>query len=170
MRRSSLAIAAIAVAAVVLASCTDQSNPTRPFQRGEINANIVPGTCTSLSSLRSLISTVFGAGSPNASSAIGKINNIDKLIQQGNFADAQTNAAGLISFIQQKASGLPGASQVQTLINAIECYAGLVQNTFLVLPTDPAQTIISADGQSGIQLPANPVSQPTLITTIAPVH
>lgn len=163
MRRYPIALATALAAVLLAASCTDRSNPTRPLT-GKVSANIVPGTCTTLANLQSLVNTVFGAGSPNASSALGKLNNLDHFIQQGNFSGAQTSALNLVSFIQQKAPTLPGGAQAQALINAIECYAGLLQNTFLVMPTDSAQVIISSDGVSGIKLPGNPVSQPTLIT------
>jgi hypothetical protein len=110
------------------------------------------------------VNAVFGAGSPNANSALGKLSNMQKQLDKGDIVDGQAQAKNLIGFIQQKASTLPGASQAQTLINQLECYAGIAANTFLIFPSDQPQSVINSTGQAGLSLPGNPVSEPTLVT------
>src|SRR5438876_8098133 len=89
MRRRIASIVALLATATLLASCGDNGRngtlPTGPVRPGAA-ADIVPGTCTTLSNLVSLVNTVFGAGSPNANSALGKLSNLDKQLQSGNLA------------------------------------------------------------------------------------
>jgi hypothetical protein len=135
------------------------------------------GTCTSLSALTPLVNSVFGVGTPNANSAIGKLNNIDQQIRNGNIATAKEHAFTLVEFILDKTApgNFPGTTQQLTdLINGILCYSGLgivitdPFNTDLVYPTDAEQTIVSSNGQAGTRLPGGPVTEPTFIgfTTI----
>ena len=164
MRRSIITFAALTAAIFIIAACTDRASaPTAPVRAGQLRA-ATAGTCTTLGSLTNLVNTVFGAGSPNANSALGKLNNLDKQLQKGDTAGAQDQARNLIRFIQQKASNLAGASSVPLLISALECYAGLTTHSALVFPSDLPQIIQSTDGQAGIKLDANPVSEPTLVT------
>jgi hypothetical protein len=110
---------------------------------------------------------VFGAGSPDANSVLGKLSNLDKQLRQGNIEQAQSQAQNIVSFIQQKAAqgGLPGTpAQVQLLISSVLCYAGLSPDTFLIYPTDAQQVLKNASGKVGLSLQGNTVSVPTLVT------
>ena len=153
----------------VLAACTDRPAPTAPLSVFRSDASVTTGTCTTISNLTTLVNQVFGAGSPSANSALGKLSNMDKQLKRGAIAEAQAAARNLIRFILDKAATLPGAQYVPQLIASLECYVGISDDTFLVFPSDQPQTLISESGTAGIQLPALPVSEPTLITiTILP--
>jgi hypothetical protein len=111
---------------------------------------------------------VFGAGSPNANSAIGKLSNLNSQLQHGDTAGAQAQAQNLVSFIQTKAQqgGLPGTpAQIQALIGGVQCFAGLSANdTFLIFPSDQPQILKHSSGRAGLALQGNTVDVPTLIT------
>jgi len=170
MRRSIASLIALSAVLVFLVSCGDTSrrnaDPTSPIQRGGSQLSTAPA-CVTLANLVSMVNTVFGAGSPDASAALGKLDNLDKQLQKGNIGQAQDQARLLISFIQLKAQQgtLPGThAQIQLLINGILCYVGLASDTFIIFPNDPAQILRHSNGRSGISLQANTVAEPTLIT------
>ena len=131
-------------------------------------SNAIAGTCTSFSNLVSLVNTVFGAGSPNANSVLGKLNNLNGKLQQGDTAGAQAQAQNIVSFVQNKAQqgGLPGTqAQIQALISGVLCYAGLSSgDTFLIFPSDQAQILKHSSGQAALSLQPNTVDVPTLVT------
>lgn len=166
--------AATSLAVILLATaCSDRNQdraPTAPrrFTAPDRSATLAPpGTCTTLAALDSLANLVFGAGSPNAQSVLGKIDNLGKLVAQGNIVDAQAQAQNIVSFVVQKASQgtLPGTTaQINALLGGVLCYAGLNPDEFLIQPTDPAQILTSSTGKSGISLQANTVAVATLIT------
>ena len=129
--------------------------------------------CVSFADLTALVNTVFGAGAPDANSALGKLNNIQQQVNNGDNAAAQAQAYNLVSFILKKygQGGLPGTpAQMVSLVNGIFCFAGLSleitdpTNSWLVYPSDAAQILRSSNGLAGTSLPANVVSEPTLIT------
>ncbi len=177
MRRRIASCLGLLVGAVFLASCGPDSrrDPTSPLSPGGRRSANVAGTCTSFSNLVSLVNTVFGAGSPNASSVLGKLNNLNGQLRQGDTAGAQAQAQNIISFVQLKAQqgGLPGTqAQVQALINGVLCYSGLSGgDTFLIFPSDQAQILTNSTGQSGLSLQPNTVDVPTLVTiTVLPTN
>jgi len=168
-RRIASAVALLVVGAVFVACTNDSRNPVLPTNQtrpGARRADITPGTCTNIGNLQSLINTAFGAGSPNANSALGKLDNLDKQLKKGNLAEAQAQANNIVSFIQQKAAqGLPGTTaQINALIGAVLCYDGLSPDTFLIMPTDAPQVLLGNGGQNGVSLQGNTVNEPTLIT------
>lgn len=122
--------------------------------------------CLSLGDLTNLVSTVFGSspGMPNSNSALAKLDQVTNKLAQGDTAGAREHARSLIDFIRLKANELADQSQVQALIDAIECYAGITDDSFLIYPGDQPQVIVNSSGQAGLNLPAYPVSEPTLIT------
>ena len=106
-------------------------------------------------------------GLPDANSVLGKLANLQKQLDKGDDAGAQSQAKNIVSFIQQKAAqgGLPGTSaQIQTLIAGVLCYAGISPDTFLVFPTDAPQVLLNSTGKAGVSLQGNTVNVPTLIT------
>lgn len=160
----------VAVAsAVVVGACTD----TRP-DRIPTAPNLVPGArsstlgaCTTVENLNALASDVFGAGSPNVNSVLGKIDNMAKKVAAGDTAGAQNQANNIVSFVQEKAAQgtLPGTqAQITAFISGVLCYAGLSPDTFLILPTDDPQIRTSSDGLSGVSLLGNTVAVPTLLS------
>jgi hypothetical protein len=179
MRRRIASTIGLLMVAVLLLSCGDDSRrftgpSSRPVTPDSRRSDVTPGTCTTLSNLQSLVNSVFGAGSPNANSAQGKLSNLDKQLKQGNLAGAQDQARNIVTFIQTKAAQatLPGTSaQIQALISGVLCYAGLSPDTFLILPSDNAQVVKNSTGQAGLSLQANTVTVPTLITiTVLPAN
>ncbi|HEX8726604.1 MAG TPA: hypothetical protein VF737_14540, partial [Gemmatimonadaceae bacterium] len=105
--------AAALVASIIAAGCTgttsDSGRVTGPQQPAS-RATSTLGSCTTLSGLTTLANEVFGAGSPNVQSVIGKLNNLDKFVQAGDTTDAQAQANNIVSFVQMKATQgtLPG--------------------------------------------------------------
>jgi hypothetical protein len=173
MRRS-IAPLLLVLAAFVFISCdrgndTGLTNPVRPTGP---NLALVPGQCVAINSLGAQIQTVFGPGSPNASSANGKLENIAKQLNKGNLATAQDHARDLVDFILKKVAqgGLPGTpAQVQTLVNGILCYAGIAEDSFVIYPSDQPKILLSTSGQAGVSLQANTVNVPTVVTiTVLP--
>jgi hypothetical protein len=163
--------AAALIAFVVAAGCTgpttDSGRLAGPAHQSRSADVSTLGSCTTFSALRDLASQVFGAGSPNAQSVIGKLNNLDKFVQQGDVVDAQAQAQNIVTFVQLKASQgtLPGTSQqVDAFIGSVLCYAGLSPNTFLIQPGDHAQVLATNSGKSGVSLQAHTVTVPTLLT------
>lgn len=165
MLRVRLSFAALLVVlATVLVSCTDRPAPTevaRPYSR---SAKAAAGTCTTIPQLKTLATTVFGSGNQFLHDALDNISDIGEYVAENHIVDAQKKAKSLTAYIQKHASSLANPSQSQTLIDAILCYAGLTTDTFLVFPSDQPQEIVTSNGQAGIQLQANPVTEPTLIT------
>ncbi|MDQ2665860.1 MAG: hypothetical protein M3Z05_07600 [Gemmatimonadota bacterium] len=162
-----LSVATVLVALFVL-GCSDSkmSPPTGPSVAGAARSS-TPGTCTTLANLTALANTVFGNGSPNVHSVLGKLNNLDKQLKKGHIVEAQDQARNIVEFVQAAATaGRLHATppHVQAFISGVLCYAGLLSDTFLIYPSDQPQVIIDATGQGGISFPANPVSVPTLIT------
>ncbi len=165
MPRARLSIATLLVIAAAVVSCTDRPAPTEAATAMGRRVGASATGCLALGDLNNLVITVFGtANMPNQNSALHKLDQVTKALAKGNTADAIAKANDLISFIRLKATELAVQAQAQALIEAIECYAGIDQNTFLVYPSDNPQTITSEDGQAGIVLPVNPVTEPTLIT------
>ncbi len=158
---------------------SQQALPSGPVVAVTANSSLVPGTCTSKATLTSLINTAFGAGSPNARSALGKLDNLDRQVKKGNYADARAQAYSLVDFLlkKYKQGGFPGsAAQFAEIMRLVFCYAGLdfgvtdPLSSAIIYPSDLPQVLKSSDQLAGVQLPANPVSEPTLvtITTINP--
>ncbi|HWH50253.1 MAG TPA: hypothetical protein VN651_01820 [Gemmatimonadaceae bacterium] len=175
MRRRIASLAGLLSAAAIIISCGDNARrtfPTGPLQPAARSLDLTPGACTTLSALQSLASAVFGAGSPNAQSALGKLSNMDALLQQGKLSSAQSQAQNIVTFVQQKAAQgtLPGShDQIEAFISGVLCYVGLSPDTFLILPSDNAQVFKNGAGNAGLSLQANTVTVPTLVTiTVLP--
>jgi hypothetical protein len=164
----------LVLVALVFVSCDRGTDigPTSPIRPTTPSLALTPGQCTTISSLTSLVNTVFGPGSPNVRSALGKLDNIEKQVNKGNIATAQSHARDLVSFILAKVQqgGLPGTpAQVQALVNGILCYTGIATNSFVIYPTDQPQILLSTDGSAGISLQGNTVAVPTVVTiTVLP--
>ena len=162
-----VALAAVLSAATITA-CSDSSRiigPTSPaFPGAQLN---VMGTCTTIDALKALAAPLFGAGSPNVNSVLGKLDNLRKKVEAGDLANAQEQANNIVRFVRDKAAQgqlLGTQAQVTEFISGVLCYAGLSPNTFLILPSDAPQVRVSNEGTSGISLDGNTVTQPTLLT------
>lgn len=163
MRRSSLSLAlSLVLVAGVVVACSDRPSPTAPLVSSQ--ASVVVGTCTTFGELQNLVTYVFGAGSPNVSSGLAKLNQVKQKLDQGDIPGAQEKARNLIAFVQQKANELSGRDKIQLLINSLECYVGITSDSFLIYPTDQPQTLVSGSGKTGLHFDGLPVSEPTLVT------
>jgi hypothetical protein len=184
MRRA-VAFAAL-TAGFVLASCADNSVPTGPRSPEKPllqSAAPVPGTCTTLAHLKDLTNALFGAGSPNANSVLGKLNNLQHQIDIGDFATARQRALDIVAFVEAKwkTGGLPGTlAQKNELVWGTMCYAGFAVGDF-----DPNGVVVFTasdtqqqegyreDDQAGLVIPPGgfnaPPGTPVVVSiTLAP--
>ena len=176
-------LAALALAAVVLlGSCSDGGAPA-PTAPGLRTADATTLTCPTPAGLATLANTVFGAGSPSAKSVSAKVDKIVRLVAKGDKVGAKQAAFDAVKFVLQAAgkSRFPKNDTavniaLNSLVQGIFCLAGITMpdpasspsGAALVYPTDAPQVITTGDGLGGVSLPANPVSEPTLIT-ITPI-
>ena len=105
MNRFTKTAAGLVVAAVVIVACRDDRilAPTSRHPNAAQQDVVTPRSCTTLASLQSEIRTVFSNKGPDANSALGKLDNVDKQLQAGHIDQAQSLANDLISFIFLKA-------------------------------------------------------------------
>jgi hypothetical protein len=126
-------------------------------------------TCATLSTIKSIAVSVFGSGTPTTAYVLGEIDAIHLQIELGNTSAAQQKTRALVSYIQDKSQqGLVVGSveQLQSLISNLLCHAGLPADTFLITPSSGPQVLQTGDGQAGISVAANTVTQPTVITIL----
>jgi hypothetical protein len=167
-------LAAAACTTMVLASC---SNPaandrlTNPPPNGAL-ASVL--SCTAdPAEIEALIMEVF-ANAPDESSALGKWNNIRHQLETlGNLPVAKEKVFDLVDFIiLKRGQGAITADDalVADLVNQLFCYVGLEAGVtdpdqlWIVHVGDPIVTFVTPDGKSGIQFPANAVTENTLVT------
>lgn len=164
-------IAATLLLALTASACADVL-PTDSRPTSGLSAN--SGTCTAtLSSLLAQADVVFGAGTPNVQSVVGKLNNLDHHLNNDNPAEAKTRAFDIVDFTLQKEreNDLAGTEeQIASFVNAVYCYAGVdititdPANSFLIYPTDSAQIIYGLDSTAGVSFPGMPVGEPSMLT------
>lgn len=165
-------IPAALVIALIATACAD-SLSTRP-NNGAVLSTASSASCTAtLSSLLAQADTVFGPGAPNVNSVVGKLNNLDHHLNNNNPTEAKAKAFDIVAFVLQKEreSDLAGTTeQIARFVNAIYCYAGLditisdPANSWLIYPSDSAQTVVGLDSSAGVSFPALPVSEPSMLT------
>jgi hypothetical protein len=155
------------VAGILLAAaCADRT--TNPEQQRDLGParDLAPG-CQVLSyaDLQTLINQVYGAGTPDANAALGKLQNVQHQLSLGDVATAQDRAWDLVEFTVGKYKAgtlIAPESLVMELVNGLLCYAGLapyystIDNSWIVRPGDLPQILVSDDGWAGLSLPANP--------------
>lgn len=162
----------------LVAACVDAptSTPPRATMHSGTWAAITPGSCTTIAEIERLARLVFTAKGPNVNSVLGKIRNLEILVKQKKYAQAEERAHEIVAFTLKKNAqrALGGTEeQIAAFINAVYCYAGIVvdvdepSNTHLILPSDEPQVVTNIEGTVGIQLPANPVAEPTLVEFVA---
>ncbi len=171
MRRP-IRFAAVLTASFIVGACVDV--PSAPVAVTEVRerGSIVAGTCTTVQELNTLAKQVFGPGTPNASSALGKIKTLDQAVKKRQLDQAAKHAHDLVDFTLKKhqADQTPAPDAVVTaFVNKVYCYAGIdiglndPSNSHLIFPSDLPQVKYAVDIQSAIRFDANPVSEPTLI-------
>jgi hypothetical protein len=127
-RTFSAGLAILAFAAACSDTPRSATGPgSSPPRRAALEAP-EPGTCTTLEALIELANAAFGSGSPNANSVIGKLNNLQHHIDNGDFEAAKERAFDIVEFVLDKHAegGLPGGDDaVAALVNSTFCFAGL---------------------------------------------
>lgn len=173
MRR--LGLTAIAFAATVLmAACSDSRHsvlPTDPNPSADISIRQNLRQCLTPQAIEQLAQLAWGPRHPNYFAVVARLSPILFAMQRNDTATARTKAFQLVDFIlklqgRRRFRGNP--PPVDKLIQAIFCLGAVTytdpDNSFLILPSDQPQVVVAGDAQAGVQLPANPVSEPTLLT------
>ena len=173
MRR--LGLASIALAATVFAAaCSDSRHsvlPTDPSPTADISIRQNLRQCLTPEAIDQLAQLVWGPRHPHYFAVVARIAPILFAMQRNDTATARTKAFQAVAFIlkvqgRRRFQGNP--PPVDKLIQAIFCLAAVTYtdpaNSFLILPSDQPQVVVAGDAQAGVQLPANPVSEPTLLT------
>lgn len=168
----------VLVAALLAAACSSGDSgagtttlPVRPvFAEGPPPA---PGTCITIHDLRELIGKVFTPNSADWVSARARLQTMQDRFDAGNMGSLKENALKLVQFVldEFKKGAAQGTDvQVATLQNYVLCYAGLSatitdpDNTWVVAPSTAPQVLKIESGLAATQLPANAVSEPTVIS------
>ena len=172
MRRFRFALAA-SVSALLLASCSDARHsvlPTDPTT-ADLTVRQTLRQCLTPAAIDQLAQLIYGARHPNYRAVIAKLVPIVRAMARGDTARAREKAFDAVDYIQRlqgrrRFHGNP--PPVDALISAIFCLANITyanpDNSFLILPSDQPQVVVSGDAQAGVFLPANPVTEPTLLT------
>ena len=170
MRRLLVSLAALALAACAQQETTAVGDRAR---HSGASRDLAPGcTAFSYTDLQNQVNAVYGAGTPDANAALGKLSNLQHQLQVGDQAAATAQAFNLADFTVKKykqGTLLASEADVLTLVNGILCFAGLpplfgnIGNSTIIYPTDLAQIIRASDGFAGLSLPDFPVSEPTVI-------
>ena len=164
----------LAATLVLLAACgTDSTRPDGKARKApSVDANALTSCALSYNDLVALANTVFGPGSPNVQSVLGKLSNLKQQIENGNTATAKAKAHDIASFVlaKEKEKDLIGTpAQVAAFVSGVYCFAGVdltitdPSNTSLIFPTDPEQVVYNSDRTVGIKFPNFPVTAPTLV-------
>ena len=180
-RRRILRTGTTLLVACYAAACSGNVDTATPSQVPAAHDNQpapAPGTCTTLASLTTLANNVFAPTITEAGLAVHDLNTMQQQITAGDITGAQATAFTLTTMIvtESKQGRLIGsAADATSLTNGTLCYAGLPitttdpTNTWVVMPTDNSQVIVSSTGLAGTALPAHVVTEPTVITfTVLP--
>ena len=167
LHRNLAALVGVVTTALIVASCSDKPAPTAPralAPSGRSNTAL-PASCTTQTAIEALTNTVFGAGSDGAKNALGKVKDAAQELKQGHIPEAQSQVKEIIAIVLRDINKLPGKSSAQAYISALQCWTYLTTApSQLVFPVDTPKTIKTPDGAAGVLIPANSVSQPTLVT------
>jgi len=166
-----LAVAAVTVFVAVLAACSDQRAdkgvPTAPKLVYDANGSITMGTCTTYGDLNSLAAQIFGGNSDDFKEVHDNLKDLQEEVAQNHVTEAQKSARDIVDYVRRAVARhhVPGTpAQINAFIGGVLCYAGLSTDTFLVAPSPTTQVVTSTTGSSGISVPPNAVTEPTLIT------
>lgn len=168
------------VAAFALA-CTDTPTATAPqFTPGEEMTLVQAESdirwsagCPTLGSINLLAHLLFRQDRDDRGWIADRLGGLGNEVRGRRRDRIQARAHAIVEWLlaRQRAGTFRGTdAQLAALINAIYCFAGIdlsigsASNTELILPSDEPQTVTTTDGAAGVQLPANPVTEPTLLT------
>jgi hypothetical protein len=177
-------VALVAGALFVTACSSDSRSPTEPAP--PVQESIVPTGCPSVATTANLIKSLYPAKSTSLLVAAASYATILLYVNTNHQADARTLMFRLLdyTFTQLNAGKLIGGfslSTRQTLLafeTGLYCTVGL-STTGLTLPGDPTnagtvnkvifpstttQTVVTPDGNSGVQLPPSSFSTAVVVT------
>jgi hypothetical protein len=176
MQRISVAFC-IAILAILNACSDSTSGPASPSDRLRPAGNVTLQSCAEFprEAIEGLINDVFGAGSVDANSALGKWQNIQKQIADGNTAEAENKTWALVKFMvdKQESDKLPASEAFAELVRSLFCAAGINagipagSNAWIVEPEDPEKILITSDGNAGVKIPASAVDNTSIISITA---
>lgn len=171
------------LATLVLLAAACAESPSLPDAAGPVTVDgqAAVNACTAdEAQIVALLTQAFSSDGSNLNSALSKWDQVVKFAGKKNpndksIAKAQDKAYDLIDFLldrnRHRALALSQAD-LATLINQILCFVGidggvtLPDDTWIVHVGDPLVTFVTKDGLSGIQFPANAVSQNTLVKAV----
>ena len=188
MWRSTIAGCLALVAGLLFISACSDSSPTEPVAP-PVQESIVPSGCPTIAQTANMIVTLYPARSGERLVAAATYAAILLYINTRHQADARTLVFRLLdfTFTQFNAGRLVGGGSLSTrqallaFETGLYCTVGL-PTTGLVLPGDPGnggtvnkvvfpsgntQSVVTPDGNSGVQLPPNSFNTPAVVVTIS---
>ncbi len=168
------------IAAFALA-CTDAPTSTAPELAPADELTLIEATsdlrwtrgCSSIGPIQMLAALLFLHDRGDRSWIGGRLGGLNSEVRGRRRESIREKAHAIVEWLleRKRAGRFRGTDeQLAALINGIYCFAGIdlsigsASNTELILPSDQPQTVTTTDGQAGVQLPANPVTEPTLLT------
>ncbi len=133
------------------------------------------GGCPRVGTVRLLAAAILIHDRDASSVILAGLRDLDGELKRNRRARIQALAHGLVDYLLQRhaAGKFRGTdAQLAALINAIYCSAGISMsvtdpdNSVLVLPGDGPQVVTHSTGEAGVSLPANAVSEPTILNLV----
>lgn len=181
MIRKAIGVLLVAVL-VIVAACSDApSAPTASVEPPSTELTLMQASadirwvrgCPAIGPLSLLAIAIMSHNNADMRAVVARLRDLNEDVRARRQARLKERAHALVEFLldRYKAGKFRGTdAQFASLINAIYCFAGISisidspKNTELILPADEPQIVVVTDGQAGVQLPANPVTEPTLLT------
>lgn len=165
--------AVIALVAVLAVACGETPTGTELRRDGRAAA-LVPGTCTTLEAMAEQAKVLYShTSTPTVNDIKAQLAAMDYNVARGRFALAEKSASDVVAITLRKHNegSLGGTdADVRAFVNAVLCFAGIdidlntPDDTYLVQPADTEQVVTNTEGTVGVEFPAGPVAEPTLIT------
>lgn len=151
-----------------------QFTPSEELTLQQVEADIhwVRG-CPTIGPINAIAIILLAHNNPDRRWVVAQLANLDNDVRGRRRERIQARAHAIVDWLldRQKQGKFRGTdAQLTALINAIYCFAGIdisltsSANSELVLPGDAEQIVATPEGAAGVQLPANAVAEPTVIT------
>ncbi len=148
--------------------------PTEELTLQQVEADIhwVRG-CPTIGPINAIAIILLAHNNADRRWVVAQLGNLDSDVRSRRRDRIQARAHAIVDWLldRQQAGKFRGTdAQLTALINAIYCFAGIdislnqSANSELVLPSDGEQVVATTTGDAGVQLPANAVAEPTVIT------
>ncbi len=181
MMRKAVGVLLVAVLFFVAACSDAPSAPQATVEPQATDLTLVQASsdihwvrgCPAIGPLTVLAIAIISHNNEDMRSVVARLGDLNEDVRARRQARIKERAHALVEFLLKRyqAGKFRGTdAQFAALINAIYCFAGIdidietPKNTELILPSDQPQVVVATNGQAGVQLPANPVSEPTLLT------